>query len=191
MAACATETSRALLCRDGHGAAVLKLISIFAIFFTSVLGISSPMLLARFFHGKPVYDKAILAIKCFAAGVILSTSLVHVLPDAFSALADCQVASRHPWKDFPFSGLVALIGVLAALFVELTATSDANIHNHGDMSKGKSNYEAIGSEELEAARRKSAEAEESEEERIRMKQRIVSQARIKFFLFYVQFELFC
>ncbi|KAJ4891298.1 zinc transporter ZIP6 [Raphanus sativus] len=29
--------------------------------------------LARYFHGKPLYDKAVLVIKCFAAGVILSS----------------------------------------------------------------------------------------------------------------------
>nr|GMD61231.1 zinc transporter 6, chloroplastic [Ipomoea batatas] len=151
MAPCATDTARALLCRDGKAAAHLKLISIFVIFFTSVVGISSPVVLARLFQGKPVYDKAILIIKCFAAGVILSTSLVHVLPDAFDALADCQLASRHPWKDFPFSGLVTLIGVLTALLVDLTATShvESHGHGHGHGQKVTKDYTRIGeSEEL-------------------------------------------
>jgi zinc transporter 1/2/3 len=118
MARCAEDTARALACRDGPAAAHLKLISIWVIFFTSVVGISSPVMLARYFQGKPMYDKAVLVIKCFAAGVIMSTSLVHVLPDAFDALSDCRVASRHPWKDFPFSGLVTMVGALLALFVE-------------------------------------------------------------------------
>ncbi|GFZ19651.1 ZIP metal ion transporter family [Actinidia rufa] len=184
MAACATDTARELLCRDSRAAANLKLVSIFVIFATSVAGISSPVLLARLFHGKPVYDKAILIIKCFAAGVILSTSLVHVLPDAFTALADCQVASRHPWKDFPFSGLVTLIGVLTALLVDLAAASHVDGqgqgHRHG-------NYAPVGTgEELREAKKKSAEGGvelggdcgseiTKAEELLKMKQRLVSQ----------------
>ncbi|KAL4610108.1 hypothetical protein ACB092_08G028600 [Castanea dentata] len=119
----AADVARALACRDSGAAEHLKWISIVVIFITSVIGISSPVLLARYFQGKPLYDKAVLLIKCFAAGVILSTSLVHVLPDAFDALSDCQVASQHPWKDYPFSGLVTLIGALTALLVDITAMS--------------------------------------------------------------------
>lgn len=133
MPACsATDTAaRELFCRNSAAAAHLKLISIVVIFVTSVVGISSPVMLAKSFQGKPVYDKALLVIKCFAAGVILSTSLVHVLPDAFDALADCAVATRHPWKDFPFAGLVTLVGALLALLVDLTATSHAQLHGSG------------------------------------------------------------
>ncbi|KAL1308523.1 hypothetical protein HN51_050487 [Arachis hypogaea] len=121
---CATDIlSRATACRDGSAAAHLKFLSIFVIFFTSMLGMSSPVLLARLFQGKSLYDRAVALIKCFAAGVILSTSLVHVLPDAYSSLADCRVATRHPWRDFPFSGLVTLIGALLALAVDLVASS--------------------------------------------------------------------
>ena len=122
MPACglADAAARAAACRNSAAASHLKLISIFVIFITSVVGISSPVMLARSFQGKPAYDKALLVIKCFAAGVILSTSLVHVMPDAFDALADCVVATRHPWKDFPFAGLVTLIGALLALLVDLT-----------------------------------------------------------------------
>ncbi|KAF5175812.1 Zinc transporter [Thalictrum thalictroides] len=108
---------------DSLVATHLKLISILVIFVTSVIGIFLPVLLARRFQGKSIYDKVTLVIKCFAAGVILSTSLVHVLPDAFNALSDSRVASFHPWKDFPFTGLGTLFGVLLALLVDITATS--------------------------------------------------------------------
>uniref|UniRef100_A0A166EG64 Zinc/iron permease n=1 Tax=Daucus carota subsp. sativus TaxID=79200 RepID=A0A166EG64_DAUCS len=144
MTICAYDSGRELWCRDGKAAAHLKLISIFIIFFTSVIGISLPVLFARFFQGKPAYDKAVLLIKCFAAGVILSTSLVHVLPDAFNALADCQVSSHHPWKDFPFSGLVTLVGVLMALLVDLTASSHVDSHSERDVSE----YKPIGAAEM-------------------------------------------
>nr|ADP68586.1 ZIP5 [Solanum lycopersicum] len=174
MALCVMDTARALACRDGNAATNLKLISIFVIFFTSVIGITLPVFLARFlFHGKPVHDKAILIIKCFAAGVILSTSLVHVLPDAFTALSDCQVTSRHPWKDFPFSGLVTLIGVLTALLVDLTATS--HVESHQNQAGG---YTAVGdSEELGILSKKiDVEQQQREaEELVKLKQRLVSQ----------------
>ncbi|XP_042515674.1 zinc transporter 6, chloroplastic-like [Macadamia integrifolia] len=142
MASCLTDATRELSCRDSEAATHLKLISILVIFITSIIGICSPVLLARLFQGKPVYDKALLLIKCFAAGVILSTSLVHVLPDAFDALADCKVATHHPWKDFPFAGLVTLIGALIALLVDVSATS----HVHGNKP---SNYTPIGTQEVE------------------------------------------
>ncbi|KAI3526284.1 hypothetical protein L2E82_00614 [Cichorium intybus] len=187
MTLCAVDSARALACRDGHAAGTLKLISMFVIFFTSVVGISAPVMLARLFHGKPLYDKAILIIKCFAAGVILSTSLVHVLPDAYDALADCQVSSHHPWKDFPFSGLITLIGVLTALLVDLTATSHvdgySHGHGHGHGSKEVTAYTRIGeSEELgkSVVEIEVVEAGEErrrlkEEEMVKMKQRMVSQ----------------
>ncbi|GMY10558.1 zinc transporter 6, chloroplastic [Fagus crenata] len=158
MVACLpADTARTLLCRDGRAAAHLKLISIVVIFLTSIIGISLPVLLARYFQGKPLYDKAVLLIKCFAAGVILSTSLVHVLPDAFDALSDCQVASHHPWKDYPFSGLVTLIGALLALLVDITATSHVEHghgHGHGDSHGEK--YSPVGThEELAVSEKKS------------------------------------
>lgn len=187
MTLCAADSARAIACRDGDAAATLKLISMFVIFFTSVVGISAPVMLARLFHGKPLYDKAILIIKCFAAGVILSTSLVHVLPDAFDALSDCHVSSHHPWKDFPFSGLITLIGVLTALLVDLTATSHvdgySHGHGHGNGNKEVSGYTRIGeSEELKKSvvEIEVVEAEEErrrlkEEEMVKMKQKMVSQ----------------
>ncbi|VAH02872.1 unnamed protein product [Triticum turgidum subsp. durum] len=61
---------------------------------------------------------------------ILSTSLVHVLPDAYAALADCAVASRRPWRDFPFAGLLCLVGALLALLVDLSASSHLEAHGH-------------------------------------------------------------
>ena len=185
---CATAASaHELACRDGDAAATLKYISMFMIFFTSIIGISTPVMLARVFHGKPSYDKAILIIKCFAAGVILSTSLVHVLPDAYNALADCQVSSQHPWKDFPFSGLVTLIGVLTALLVDLTATSHVDGYSHGHVhgNKEAAGYSRIDNGEGEELKKTVVEIEVvvaqeerrrlNEEEMVKMKQRMVSQ----------------
>ncbi|XP_004294307.1 PREDICTED: zinc transporter 6, chloroplastic [Fragaria vesca subsp. vesca] len=190
MAACGADTARTLACRDGHAAAQLKLISIAVIFITSVVGITSPVLLARHFQGKPAYDRATLLIKCFAAGVILSTSLVHVLPDAFAALSDCHVASRHPWKDYPFSGLVTMIGAIAALLVDLTAS--AHMESHTAHSHGQYEVLPVATQEEPDTKKPSMSIElkvepvagavsdsggghSHEEMVIRLKQRLVSQ----------------
>ncbi|ESW14177.1 hypothetical protein PHAVU_008G259200 [Phaseolus vulgaris] len=167
--ACVTDMARAAACRDGAAAAHLKVVSIFVIFVTSVAGMSLPVLLAGVFRGKPLYDKAIVVIKCFAAGVILSTSLVHVLPDAYAALADCQVASRHPWKDFPFSGLVTLVGALLALLVDLAASSHVEHAQYAPV---------VGQEkelELGGGCHGSGGDGERGEELAKLKQRLVSQ----------------
>ncbi|XP_025012309.2 zinc transporter 6, chloroplastic [Ricinus communis] len=182
-AACVIDTARAASCRDTEAATHLKLISVGVIFFTSVIGISFPVLLARYFQGKPLYDKAVLLIKCFAAGVILSTSLVHVLPDAYEALSDCQVASKHPWKDFPFAGLVTLVGALLALFVDITASAHVE-HGHGESKEAILEYTPVGTQE-EIVGKKSVElskielgdhkGREREEYLVKLKQKLISQ----------------
>lgn len=172
-AGCVIDTTRALECRNTTAAAHLKLISILVIFFTSVIGISSPVLLARYFQGKPAYDKATLIIKCFAAGVILSTSLVHVLPDAYDALADCAVASKHPWRDFPFAGLVTLIGALLALLVDITASAHVGHgQGHGDKPSG-GDYLPVVSKEVGVGEK--VQVGLSAEELAKVKQKLVSQ----------------
>ncbi|PIA59503.1 hypothetical protein AQUCO_00400411v1 [Aquilegia coerulea] len=174
MTRCVTDLTRELTCQDSQAATHLKLISILVIFVTSVIGISSPVLLARRFQGKATYDKVTLVIKCFAAGVILSTSLVHVLPNAFNALSDCQLASFHPWKDFPFTGLGSLIGVLLALLVDITATSHVD---HGPSSyKPVVNQDELDKKQsVEVSLEVSCDDEKSVEELIKLKQKLVSQ----------------
>ncbi|KAK1271991.1 hypothetical protein QJS04_geneDACA006056 [Acorus gramineus] len=88
----------------------LKLISIALIFFTSAVGISSPVFPARLFRGSPAYAHTLLLSKCYATGVILSTSLPRPrLP-------------RRPWRDFPFSGFVSMA---VALVVDVAAISSS------------------------------------------------------------------
>ncbi|KAK8921754.1 hypothetical protein KSP39_PZI020803 [Platanthera zijinensis] len=192
MAGCSLDDTRAEFCRNSAVATHLKFVSIIVILASSAAGISSPVALARVFAGRPAYDQALLIIKCFAAGVILSTSLVHVLPDAFDALADCQVATRHPWRDFPFSGLVSLIGALLALLVDITASSHATVKatkyvriGMEDMGKGETRKEELASSVSFACHGHGHQTEEAidlgfqgldqEELLAKMKQRLVSQ----------------
>ena len=94
---CVTNATRMSACRDGT-TTHLKVISIFVILVTSVVRMSSLAVLAKIFRGKPLYDKVVVVIKCFVVGVILSTSLVHVFPNAYAALVDCQ------WHRFTLGG---------------------------------------------------------------------------------------
>ncbi|MED6212482.1 zinc transporter 6 [Stylosanthes scabra] len=181
---CAADIlSRATSCRDGSAAAHLKFISIFVIFFTSMFGMSSPVLLARLFQGKSLYDRAVALIKCFAAGVILSTSLVHVLPDAYASLADCRVATRHPWRDFPFSGLVTLLAVdlVASSHVEHAQYAPVKT-NEKESSLGESRIElggggavCHGGDNGGAVASEGSAAAVEEEALLRLKQKMVSQ----------------
>ncbi|XP_078447638.1 ZIP metal ion transporter family [Wolffia australiana] len=170
------DLEREALCRNTLTATNLKWISIVIIFFTSAVGIGLPVVLARIFHRKSGNEAALLLIKCFAAGVILATSLVHVLPDAFEALGDCQVAVHHPWRDFPFAGFVCLVGALLALLVDVVATSHAAAH------AGDGPYEPIGVDKEMGCKESACggfEGElmvgDSEERLVKLKQRMVSQ----------------
>ncbi|MCD7451742.1 hypothetical protein HAX54_013340 [Datura stramonium] len=83
----------------------------------------------------PVLGKAIPAlspernfffiIKAFAAGVILSTGFIHVLPDAFESLTS-PCLKENPWGNFPFSGFVAMVSAMATLMVDTYANSYYN-----------------------------------------------------------------
>ncbi|KAI5064192.1 hypothetical protein GOP47_0020862 [Adiantum capillus-veneris] len=69
---------------------------------------------------------AVLAILCavakaFAAGVILATGFVHMLPDAMAALTDSCLPD-YPWKQFPFSGCIAMMAALGTLLVDVIGT---------------------------------------------------------------------
>ncbi|KAB2613368.1 zinc transporter 8-like [Pyrus ussuriensis x Pyrus communis] len=82
--------------------------------------------------GIPILGKTIPAlhpdrniffiIKAFAAGVILATGFIHVLPDAFESLTD-PALKENPWGKFPFTGFVAMMAAIGTLMVDSFATS--------------------------------------------------------------------
>ena len=61
-------------------------------------------------------------IKAFAAGVILATGFIHVLPDAFESLTS-PCLPDNPWAKFPFTGFVAMLASIGTLMVDVYATS--------------------------------------------------------------------
>uniref|UniRef100_A0A0E0L3P8 Zinc transporter n=1 Tax=Oryza punctata TaxID=4537 RepID=A0A0E0L3P8_ORYPU len=108
---------------EGHDAAkarTLKIIAIFCILVGSSAGCAIPSLGRRFPALHPDTN-LFFALKAFAAGVILATAFVHILPVSFDKLGSpCLVDG--PWQKYPFTGLVAMLAAVATLLVDTIAT---------------------------------------------------------------------
>lgn len=105
---------------DKSRALTLKIVAIFCILVASSVGCAIPSLGRRFPALRPETD-LFFAVKAFAAGVILATAFVHILPDAFDKLGSpCLVDG--PWQKFPFTGLIAMLAAIATLVVDTIAT---------------------------------------------------------------------
>lgn len=60
-------------------------------------------------------------VKVFAAGVILATGFVHVLPEGLADLAS-PCLDRHPWHVFPMAGFITMAGAIFTLVIDFAAT---------------------------------------------------------------------
>ncbi|VAH20244.1 unnamed protein product [Triticum turgidum subsp. durum] len=106
--------------QDKAGSLRLRIIAVFCILVASAAGCAIPSLGRRFPALSPDRD-LFFGVKAFAAGVILATSFVHILPEAFERLGSpCLVSG--PWQKFPFAGLVAMLAAIATLVVDTIAT---------------------------------------------------------------------
>ncbi|KMT12593.1 hypothetical protein BVRB_5g098330 [Beta vulgaris subsp. vulgaris] len=122
-----------------------KIAAIVAILVASGVGVTLPIV------GKnlPILhpeSKLFFLIKSFAAGVILSTGFVHILPDAFENLSDPSL-SDTPWGKFPFTGLAAMLGALGSLMIDAVATGHyrrAHFGQHSASSIGAVDDETRG-----------------------------------------------
>ena len=108
------------LCRDDSAAFHFKLIAIASILTSGVIGIAIPL-----FGSQRRFLKTdgnlFVAAKAFAAGVILATAFVHMLPDGSNALSD-PCLPKFPWSKFPFSGFFAMMASLLTLLVDFVGT---------------------------------------------------------------------
>ncbi|KAJ1405147.1 Zinc/iron permease [Sesbania bispinosa] len=98
-----------------------KIASLVIILVASALGVTIPILGKTFSALRPEKDFFFI-IKAFAAGVILSTGFIHVLPDAFEKLTS-PCLSDHPWGDFPFTGFMAMLSAMGTLMIDSFATA--------------------------------------------------------------------
>ncbi|KAK8526988.1 hypothetical protein V6N13_084856 [Hibiscus sabdariffa] len=97
-----------------------KLGAIASILVAGAIGVSLPLLGSRIRALSPENDLFFM-IKAFAAGVILATGFVHILPDAFESLTSPCIKSS-PWGKFPFSGFIAMMSAIGTLMIDAFAT---------------------------------------------------------------------
>lgn len=93
-----------------------KLGAIATILVAGAFGVSLPLLGKRVPALKPESD-IFFMVKAFAAGVILSTGFVHILPEAFQSLTS-PCLGENPWGNFPFTGFVAMMSAIATLMID-------------------------------------------------------------------------
>ncbi|KAL9254790.1 Zinc transporter 1-like protein [Drosera capensis] len=94
--------------------------ALFAILIGGTLGVTLPMLSRKIPSLSPEND-IFFVIKSFAAGVILSTGFIHILPDAFDSLTS-PCLKQKVWSVFPFAGFGAMVGAIGTLMVDTWAT---------------------------------------------------------------------
>ncbi|XVE94301.1 hypothetical protein REPUB_Repub01dG0269300 [Reevesia pubescens] len=98
-----------------------KLVAISSILIAGALGVSLPILGKKIPTFRPEND-IFFMIKAFAAGVILATGFVHILPDAYESLSS-PCLSEKPWGVFPFTGLLAMVSAIVTMMIDTFATS--------------------------------------------------------------------
>ncbi|KAL5739609.1 hypothetical protein ACOSQ2_028789 [Xanthoceras sorbifolium] len=107
--------------RNKSEALKYKLTAIASILIAGAIGVCLPIAGRAIPSLRPEKD-IFFIIKAFAAGVILSTGFIHVLPDAFENLTS-PCLNKNPWDKFPFTGFVAMMAAIGTLMVDAFATS--------------------------------------------------------------------
>ncbi|GER53989.1 zinc/iron transporter [Striga asiatica] len=106
--------------RDKSLATKYKAAAIASILAAGAAGVCLPVVGKRVPSLSPERNM-FFVVKAFAAGVILATGFIHVLPDAFDSLTSPHLTG--PWGDFPFAGFVAMLAAVGTLMVDTYATS--------------------------------------------------------------------
>ncbi|KAL5977621.1 hypothetical protein ACLOJK_041519 [Asimina triloba] len=115
--------------RDRAVALRLKLITIASVLVAGAVGVCLPLLgksIAALQSDKDVF----FVVKAFAAGVILATGMLHILPDAFSSLTS-PCLEQSPWGNFPFAGFIAMMSAIGTLVVDTIAMGYYKRHHFG------------------------------------------------------------
>lgn len=108
-------------CMNKSEALGLKIGAIAIILVACVAGVYMP-LVGRSFSAFRPESNLFFVMKSFAAGVILATAFVHMLPDSFKALTNSCLA-ENPWAKFPFAGFISMAAALLTLMIDFWATA--------------------------------------------------------------------
>ncbi|XP_009759352.1 zinc transporter 1-like [Nicotiana sylvestris] len=117
-----------------HEAALAyKLVAIASILCASAVGVIIPILLNNFKSLQNDYSSLNFLIKAFAAGVILATGFIHILPDAFQSLTN-PCLNTEIFGSFPFAGFVSMMSAIFTLMMESFATG---YHRRAELRKAQ------------------------------------------------------
>ncbi|KAG5621945.1 hypothetical protein H5410_007163 [Solanum commersonii] len=108
-------------CVNKSKALPLKIIAIVSILITSMIGVCLP-LVTRSIPALSPERSLFVIVKAFAAGIILATGFMHVLPDSFDMLSS-SCLKENPWHKFPFTGFVAMLSAIFTMAIDSIATS--------------------------------------------------------------------
>ncbi|KAI9116547.1 hypothetical protein K1719_012714 [Acacia pycnantha] len=148
VASSSCDLSKATNSDDASETLRFKLGSIASVLIAGGLGVSLPLLSKKIPALRPEKDMFFM-VKAFAAGVILATGFVHILPEAFESF-NSPCLSDTPWHNFPFAGLVAMVSSIGTLMVDSLAAgyykrrhfkSKQASSGDGDEEKGDHNDE--------------------------------------------------
>ncbi|KAH9316276.1 hypothetical protein KI387_024903 [Taxus chinensis] len=129
------------ICRNKNVALHLKIGAIGSILTASTIGVCLPIVGRRLSVLRPDND-IFFVIKAFAAGVILATGFVHILPDAFKSLDNECLKGNHALKTFPFAGFIAMMAAVCSLIIDVVATG---YYERGDHFRKQ---QKVGMEEI-------------------------------------------
>ncbi|KAL7111338.1 hypothetical protein ACP275_05G081400 [Erythranthe tilingii] len=117
-------------CTNKKKALPLKIIAIITILISSMIGVCLPLVTQSIPALSPERSLFVI-VKAFAAGIILATGFMHVLPDSFDMLSSTCL-KENPWHKFPFTGFVAMLSAIITLIIDSMATSVySKKHNSG------------------------------------------------------------
>ncbi|EPS63182.1 hypothetical protein M569_11603, partial [Genlisea aurea] len=106
--------------RQSTEALKFKLAAVASILVAGAIGVGLPVLGRRISVFLPE-NNMFFMIKSFAAGVILATGFIHILPDAFATLSS-PCLDPNPWQKFPFAGFIAMMAAIATLTADTAAS---------------------------------------------------------------------
>ncbi|CAL9235231.1 unnamed protein product [Arabidopsis halleri] len=134
------------------GARKYKIVAIPACLIAGIIGVLFP-LLGKFFPSLGPETSFFFVTKAFAAGVILATGFMHVLPEAYEMLTSPCLTSEA-WE-FPFTGFIAMITAILTLSVDSFATSflyKTHCKASKRVSDGESGETSVDSEKVQILR---------------------------------------
>ncbi|KFK27947.1 hypothetical protein AALP_AA8G451900 [Arabis alpina] len=97
-----------------------KIGAFFSILIAGVFGACLPI------FGIKSESNLFMFVKAFAAGVILATGFVHILPDATESLTSPCIGENPPWGEFPVTGLMAMCAAIMTMLIESFASGYLN-----------------------------------------------------------------